>query len=151
MVKILEIFIRRWLISLIKRNGDLKMDSSDTNALKMDFVSSQALKESSSMEKISMIVDKVKEGDLLVIEGGLTPTEEAELIETTMREIDIENFVGIDIYTLEKDKSSFFGLSKKKAIGITIIGPANVMKTVKKRENFLSMIANLGDSGASLH
>jgi hypothetical protein len=127
------------------------MDSSDTNALKMDFVSSQALKESSSMEKISMIVDKVKEGDLLVIEGGLTPTEEAELIETTMREIDIENFVGIDIYTLEKDKSSFFGLSKKKAIGITIIGPANVMKTVKKRENFLSMIANLGDSGASLH
>ncbi|UTB33242.1 MAG: DUF2073 domain-containing protein [Methanobacterium sp. ERen5] len=127
------------------------MDSSDTNALKMDFVSSEALKESSSMEKISMIVDKVKEGDLLVIEGGLTPAEEAELIETTMREIDIENFVGIDIYTLEKDKSSFFGLSKKKAIGITIIGPANVMKTVKKRENFLSMIANLGDSGASLH
>jgi uncharacterized protein len=131
--------------------GIFKMDSSDTNALKMDFVSSEALKESSSMEKISMIVDKVKEGDLLVIEGGLTPTEEAELIETTMREIDIENFVGIDIYTLEKDKSSFFGLSKKKAIGITIIGPANVMKTVKKRENFLSMIANLGDSGASLH
>jgi len=127
------------------------MDSSDTNALKMDFVSSEALKESSSMEKISMIVDKVKEGDLLVIEGGLTPAEEAELIETTMREIDIENFVGIDIYTLEKDKSSFFGLSKKKAIGITVIGPANVMKTVKKRENFLSMIANLGDSGASLH
>ena len=44
------------------------MDSSDTNALKMDFVSSEALKDSSSMEKISMIVDKVKEGDLLVIE-----------------------------------------------------------------------------------
>lgn len=127
------------------------MDSTDTNALKMDFVSSEALKNSTSMEKISMIVDKVKEGDLLVIEGGLTPSEEAELIETTMREIDIENFVGIDIYTLEKDKSSFFGLSKKKTIGITIIGPANVMKTVKKRENFLSMIANLGDSGASMH
>ena len=127
------------------------MDSTDTNALKMDFVSSEALKNSTNMEKISMIVDKVKEGDLLVIEGGLTPSEEAELIETTMREIDIENFVGIDIYTLEKDKSSFFGLSKKKTIGITIIGPANVMKTVKKRENFLSMIANLGDSGASLH
>ena len=127
------------------------MDSTDTNALKMDFVSSEALKNSTSMEKISMIVDKVKEGDLLVIEGALTPSEEAELIETTMREIDIENFVGIDIYTLEKDKSSFFGLSKKKTIGITIIGPANVMKTVKKRENFLSMIANLGDSGASLH
>jgi hypothetical protein len=53
------------------------------------------------MEKISMIVDRVKNGDLVVIEGGLTPEEEAELIETTMREIDVENFMGIDIYTLE--------------------------------------------------
>jgi hypothetical protein len=103
------------------------------------------------MEKISMIVRKVKEGDLVVIEGGLTPEEEAELIETTMREIDVENFVGIDIHTLEKDEKSFFGLSKRRTIGITIIGPANVMQAVKKKSNFLSMIANLGDSGASLH
>jgi len=128
-----------------------KMDSTESNALKMDFLSSDALKNRTSMEKISLIVEKVKAGDLLVMEGGLTPSEEAELIETTMREIDIENFVGIDIYTLEKDKISFFGLSKKKTIGITIIGPANVMKSVKKKSNFLSMIANLGDSGASLH
>jgi uncharacterized protein len=127
------------------------MDSTESNALKMDFLSSDALKNRTSMEKISLIVEKVKAGDLLVMEGGLTPSEEAELIETTMREIDIENFVGIDIYTLEKDKISFFGLSKKKTIGITIIGPANVMKSVKKKSNFLSMIANLGDSGASLH
>jgi hypothetical protein len=127
------------------------MDSTESNALKMDFLSSDALKNRTSMEKISLIVEKVKAGDLLVMEGGLTPAEEAELIETTMREIDIENFVGIDIYTLEKDKISFFGLSKKKTIGITIIGPANVMKSVKKKSNFLSMIANLGDSGASLH
>lgn len=103
------------------------------------------------MEKISMIVDRVKEGDLVVIEGSLTPGEEAELIETTMREIDVENFMGIDIYTLEKDQIRFFGLSKKKTIGLTIIGPANIMKNVKKQSNFLSMIANLGDSSASLH
>ena len=68
-----------------------------------------------------------------------------------MREIDIENFMGIDIYTLEKDKIIIFWAFKKKTIGITIIGPANVMKSVKKKSNFLSMIANLGDSGASLH
>ncbi len=127
------------------------MESIDTNALKMDFISSDALKTSSSMEKISMIVNGVKNGVLIVIEGGLTPEEEAELIETTMREIDVESFVGIDIYTLEKDKISYFGLQKKKITGITIIGPANVMKTVKKKSNFLSMIANLGDSSASLH
>ncbi|HEX7468249.1 MAG TPA: DUF2073 domain-containing protein [Methanobacterium sp.] len=127
------------------------MDSKEPNALKMDFLSSDALKTRTGMEKISMIVDKVKNGDLVVLEGGLTPEEEADLIETTMREIDVENFMGIDIFTLETNKTSFFGLSKKKTIGITIIGPANVMKAVKKKSNFLSMIANLGDSGASLH
>ncbi|MGB9978594.1 DUF2073 domain-containing protein [Methanobacterium sp.] len=121
------------------------------NGLKMDFLSSDALLTHTSMEKISMIVERVKEGNLVIIEGGLSPEEEAELIETTMREIDIENFMGIDIYTLEKDKKSLFGISKKKAVGLTIIGPANIMKTVKKKSNFLSMIANLGDSGASLH
>jgi len=127
------------------------MDDSITNSLKMDFISSDALKTKSSIEKISMIVDKVKNGELLVIEGGLEPEEEAELIETTMREIDVENFVGIDIYTLEKDESSFFGLSKKKTVGITIIGPANVMKTVKRKSNFLSMVASLGGSDASMY
>ncbi|BDZ69122.1 OapB/ArvB family protein [Methanobacterium ferruginis] len=127
------------------------MDDSVTNSLKMDFISSDALKTKSSIEKISMIVEKVKEGELLVIEGGLEPEEEAELIETTMREIDVENFVGIDIYTLEKDESSFFGLSKKKTVGITIIGPANVMKTVKRKSNFLSMVASLGGSDASMY
>jgi hypothetical protein len=121
------------------------------NGLKMDFLSSDALMTQSSMEKVSMVVERVKIGYLVVIEGGLTPEEEAELIETTMREIDIENFVGIDIYTLEKDKKSLFGMSKKKTVGLTIIGPANVMKTVKKKSNFISMIANLGDSGASMH
>ncbi|HTX61371.1 MAG TPA: DUF2073 domain-containing protein [Methanobacterium sp.] len=123
----------------------------EITGLKMDFLSSSALINRTSMEKISMIVDRVKNGDLVVIEGGLTPEEEAELIETTMREIDVENFMGIDIYTLEKDKTSFFGLSRKKTVGITIIGPANVMKAVKKKSNFLSMIANLGDADAPVH
>ncbi|MGV8143390.1 MAG: DUF2073 domain-containing protein [Methanothermobacter sp.] len=135
--------------------NSLKTDSTPgtdvSNGIKMDFLSSSALNARTSMEKISMIVDRVKNGDLVVIEGGLAPEEEAELIETTMREIDVENFMGIDIYTLEKDQTSFFGLSRKKTVGITIIGPANVMKEVKKKSNFLSMIANLGDSDASMH
>lgn len=113
--------------------------------LKMDFISSEALENATSMEKIYMIIKKVKEGAVVVMEGDLTPSERAELIETTMREIDVENFVGIDVHTLERDSSSFFGLSKKKTVVITIIGPANVMKTVKKQSNFLSMVADLNN------
>jgi hypothetical protein len=114
--------------------------------LKLDFLSSEALETATSMEKIYMIIERVKKGSIVVMEGGLTPAERAELIETTMREIDIDNFVGVDVHTLEKDTSSFFGLSKKKAVAITIVGPANVMKTVKKQSNFLSMVTNLKTS-----
>ncbi|RBQ23575.1 hypothetical protein ALNOE001_08590 [Candidatus Methanobinarius endosymbioticus] len=113
--------------------------------LKMDFISSEALENASSMEKIYMIIEKVKKGAVVVMEGGLSPSERAELIETTMREIDVENFVGIDVHTLEKNSSSFFGFSKKKTVVITIIGPANVMKTVKKQSNLLSMVADLNN------
>ena len=70
---------------------------------------------------------------------------------STMREIDVENFMGIDIYTLEKDESSFLGLSKKKTVGITIIGPANTMKAVKRKSNFISMVASLGGGDASMY
>ena len=113
--------------------------------LKMDFISSEALENATSMEKIYMIIGKVKDGSVVVMEGGLLPSERAELIETTMREIDIDNFVGIDVHTLEKDSSSFFGFSKKKTVVITIIGPANVMKTVKKQSNLLSLIADVSN------
>jgi len=114
-------------------------------ALKMDFISFEALENASSLEKIYMIIDKVKKGSIVVMEGGLSPSERVELIETTMREIDIENFMGIDLHTLEK-YSSFFGLSKKKTVVITIIGPANLMKTVKKGSNLLSMVADFNNT-----
>lgn len=114
--------------------------------LKMDFVSSKALENTSSMEKIYMIIERVKEGNLVVMEGGLTTPEKTELIETTMREIDIENFVGIDVQTLEESSSSFLGFSKKNTI-ITIIGPANLMKTVKKQSSILSLVAEISNGG----
>ncbi|NYB52717.1 MAG: DUF2073 domain-containing protein [Methanobacteriaceae archaeon] len=123
----------------------------DANTLKMDFISQDALKDKSSIEKIFMIVERVKKGEVIVLEGGLEPEEEAELIETTMREIDVESFVGIDIYTLEKNETSFLGLSKRKTVGITIIGPANIMKQVKRKSNFISMVASLGGNDASMY
>jgi len=85
------------------------------------------------------------------MEGGLSTSEKTELIETTMREIDVEddsaNFVGIDINTLDKDSSTFFGFLKRKTV-ITVIGPADVVKTVEKQSNFLSMVAEVSEKGS---
>lgn len=132
-----------YIIKCLKNsiNGGFKIEG-----LKLDFISSEALENISSIEKIYKIIGLVKEGNLVVMEGGLSTSEETELIETTMREIDIENFVGIDVNTLEKRSSSFLGFSRKTTV-ITIIGPANLMKTVKKQSNFLSMVAGVTDNG----
>ncbi|KZX12361.1 OapB/ArvB family protein [Methanobrevibacter curvatus] len=114
--------------------------------LKLDFISFEAIENATSMEKIYMIIERVKDGSVVVMEGGLSPAERTELIETTMREIDIEKFVGIDVHTLEKDAKALFGLKRKKQVVITIVGPANVMQTVKKQSNLLSVVAKLDNS-----
>ncbi|MDR0912311.1 MAG: DUF2073 domain-containing protein [Methanobrevibacter sp.] len=116
------------------------------DGIKLDFISFEAIENATSMEKISMIIERVKKGSVVVVEGNLTPLERTELIETTMREIDIENFVGIDIQTLEKDTKSLFGFKKKKQVVITIVGPANVMHNVKKQSNILSIVAKLDEN-----
>ena len=120
------------------------------NGLKMDFISSEALENASSMEKIYMIIERVKKGNVVIIEGELTISETTELFETSMRENDIENFVGVEIETLEKDTTSFLGFSKKKTTVNTIVGPANLMETVKKQSNFLSMVADFKDDNDEL-
>ncbi|MCL2116363.1 MAG: DUF2073 domain-containing protein [Methanobrevibacter sp.] len=119
--------------------------------LKLLFISSQALEDISSIEKIYKIIGLVKEGNLVVMDGGLSAFEQTELIETTMREIDVENeaenFIGFDINTLDKDSSSFLGFLKKKTV-ITVIGPADLVKTVEKQSDFLSMVAEVSGDGS---
>ena len=98
------------------------------------------------MEKIYKIIGLVKKGNLVVMEGGLSTSEQTELIETTMREFDLEDFIGIDINTLDKNSQSILGFLKKKTV-ITIIYPANLMKTVEKHSNFLSMVTEISENG----
>ncbi|MEM1578599.1 MAG: DUF2073 domain-containing protein, partial [Archaeoglobaceae archaeon] len=51
--------------------------------VQMNLVSKEKLSKMGSMEKIRMILDNVKEGKIVVLETGLTPEEEAKLIELT--------------------------------------------------------------------
>ena len=97
-------------------------------------VSRNKLEELSSTEKLKYILEEVKKGRILVLEHGLTPMEQTSLIEKTMREIDQDTFIGIEMEGYSVDKTSFlqrvFGIIKKPRM--TVIGPANLLKMVHK-------------------
>ena len=109
--------------------------------VQLNLISKDKLDKMPSMEKLRMILDNVKEGKIVVLETGLTPEEEAKLIELTMLEIDHENFVGIEVETYPyKEKSFFSKLFGKKKGRLTVIGPANRLKTLEKREDVIKAL-----------
>lgn len=86
-------------------------------------------------EKIRFILDEVEAGKVLILERGLTPMEEAKLIEQTMREVDPENFIGIEMQSYGMDRGK--NILQRVAMGgarprMAVIGPASLLKLVSK-------------------
>jgi hypothetical protein len=111
----------------------------DDNGISVYLVSRQKLAELSPDEKLKFILKEVKKGKILVLEHGLTPIEQASLIESTMREIEQDTFIGVEMEGYGQDKSTFiqkiFGIIKKPRM--TLIGPADLLKTVKKDNHII--------------
>ena len=104
------------------------------NGISFNLVSRQKLEEFTSDEKLKFILKEVKKGKILVLESGLTPMEKTHLIENTMREIEQDTFIGVEMEGYGQDQPSFFqrlfGASKRPRV--TLIGPADLLKMVKK-------------------
>ncbi len=91
------------------------------------------------------VFNELKKGSIVLIDAKISPEEESEIIAKTMENIDLR-FKGIEISTIDvkkeekKGKGSkiFLTLEKiKKALtgkerGITIIGPASLIKKMEK-------------------
>jgi len=107
--------------------------------ISVNLVSRQKLDEFSSDEKLKYILKEVQKGKVLVLEHGLTPIEQTVLIEHTMKEIKQDTFIGIEIEGYGEDKLSFIqkilGIIKKPRM--TVIGPADLLKTVRKDSNMI--------------
>jgi hypothetical protein len=110
----------------------------------MDLVSEHRLSQMSPVENVSFIIDEVKSGKILVLEKGLSPEEEASLIEMTMTLIEPDGFSGIEMesYPSEVDTSFIGKILKKNALKtrLTVIGPADQLKTLKKDRNMISAL-----------
>lgn len=115
------------------------MAKKKNNGISVNLVSRQKLERLNSDEKLRFIIKEVKKGKILVLEYGLTPYEQASLIECTMKEIEHDTFIGVEMEGYGEDKPSFvqkiFGIMKKPRM--TLIGPADLLKTVRKDSNMI--------------
>lgn len=114
--------------------------------IQLDLISEDKLEGMTSMEKVRMILDEVRNGKILVLEKGLTPTEQTKLIELTMTEIAPDDFAGIEIESYPvKQNDTFFGKLLGKSTlktRLTVIGPAAQLKTIKKDRNLISALVS---------
>lgn len=115
--------------------------------IQLDFVSAETLARKGGAEKISFILDKIKRNVILVLEEALEPREEAELIEATMREIEPEEFQGIEFYRIDHGTK---GIREKIAEyisgrrhGLTIVGPTRLIEAIKREPEYISMLAKV--------
>ncbi len=107
------------------------------NGIKLNLISCEKLNELTSKQKLDFIVDEVKDGTIIILEKGLKPEEELDLIKYTMSKIDENTFVGLEIETYMQSnntKNLFLRLLQrtKRSAKMTVIGPASMFKTIHK-------------------
>jgi len=121
-------------------------DSGDGNGddVQIDLVSAERMEGLTTMEKIRAILDGVHDGNIVILEEGLSPDEESKLIEVTMSEISPDGFTGIEVETYPHGSSNDGLLDRvlgRKDDGkLTVIGPANRIKTLHKDETLISTL-----------
>ena len=107
--------------------------------ISVNLISRQKLEEFSSNEKLDFILKEVQNGKVLVLEQGLTSMEQTSLIEHTMMEIEQDTFIGIEMEGYNEDRPTFLQkfLGKMKKPRMTVIGPADLLKTIRKDNNMI--------------
>jgi hypothetical protein len=124
--------------------------------LALQFIPFREIEYLNSAKRINMILKVVKDERIVLLEGRLKPHEEAELIRKTMEEID-ERFRGIELSVIHPENKDdlLFRRIKTSVInailgdrkGFTIVGPASVVKEIKKDPDKIQVLTgiSLGD------
>lgn len=117
------------------------------DGVQIDLISGERMDGLASMEKIRIILDGVRDGNIVILEDGLSPDEESRLIEVTMTEISPDEFNGIEIETYpqsETSSSGFLGrlMGSQSTKKLTVIGPANRIETLHKDETLIQTLVS---------
>ncbi len=118
-----------------------------TDGVRIDMISGARMEGLTGMEKIRLILDGVRDGNIVILEQGLSPDEESKLIEVTMTEISPDDFTGIEIETYPNPDAGNRGLldklmGRESTQKLTVIGPANRIETLHKDENLISTLVS---------
>ena len=106
-----------------------------------------------SNERIKKILRIVFGNNILILQGKLKPEEETRLIGDTMAMIGyVNNFKGIELAVISGDDNErFFGKVKKGIANmlaggdlgaITILGPATIVKEIKRNPKKIELLLN---------
>lgn len=108
-----------------------------------------------SARRVNKLLNIVKDDRIVIMEGRLKKEEEADLIEITMEEIN-SKFKGIELSVIYPDEKKQDAMQKVKGAfakvllgdrqGLTIIGPASVVKKIEQNPDKIELFMN--DSNA---
>ncbi len=119
--------------------------------LSIDFMTIESLMQASQEERINLIIKKMKDKKIIVFNGQFDPRDEAALIEGTMKHVN-KQFPGIEICSLsyeELNPNMSWPLKLKHRLiklltggrsGITVIGPAKIIKEIKREPDRISLL-----------
>jgi len=120
------------------------------HVLTIEFIPYFEIERLDSSARIDRLLKVVKQNKIVLLEGRLKKTEESDLIAKTMSMID-EHFKGIELAVVDPDKAEsrrFIERLRKEVVslllgdrqGFTIIGPANIVKEIKKDPNKIQLL-----------
>ena len=104
-------------------------------------------------DKIKKILEIILGNNILILQGRLTSEEETRLIGDTMAMIGhIKNFKGVELAVISNNgEERFFGKIKKRIVNalsggdlgaVTIIGPATIIKEIKRNPKKIELLLN---------
>ena len=112
------------------------------------FIPYQDVENLTSAKRVNKLLKIVKDNRIILMEGRLKKQEEADLIEITMEEIS-PKFKGIELSVIYPDKNkqdamqrikgSFANLLLGDRQGMTIIGPASIVKKIEQNPDKIEL------------
>lgn len=115
----------------------------------LQFVPYHEIEDLGSARRVKKLIDIVKENKIVLLQGRLKKEEETDLIAITMEEVG-DKFKGIELAVinpenrgaigLKKARNNFFGFLLGDRQGLTVIGPASIVKEIKKDPNKIELL-----------
>jgi len=117
----------------------------------IEFLSRDKLSSHALEDKLELVIEKVKDDAVLVLEEGWTPEEKRTLITNAMEQVDDDfpgiEFMGLDSGQTRLDKARNLVYDKlfdeKARRGLTIVGNSRVMEKIKEERDAVSFLAKL--------